>query len=194
MSESNGRKNEKEEIKLLIAKVYDKYKQAVRNNKIIVSYIKLNSTGGISNDGGIMILTASLLNPNTIQDDTNRVIKEYREQIMRQITAIEKGDPHHHGLQELIRKELMKNDEVLEEGEDGEYVTEEGGNENPTTMGDTVGGEDGETPGSNPENEGSGDGNASEPEPDNNGNGDKPENQGGQKNMRTYQIRNEVNR
>ena len=34
MSESNGRKNEKEEIKLLIAKVYDKYKQAIRNNKI----------------------------------------------------------------------------------------------------------------------------------------------------------------
>ena len=34
MSESNGRKSEKEEIKLLTAKVYDKYKQAVRNNKI----------------------------------------------------------------------------------------------------------------------------------------------------------------
>ena len=34
MSESNGRKNEKEEIKLLNAKVLDKYKQAVRSNKI----------------------------------------------------------------------------------------------------------------------------------------------------------------
>ena len=34
MSESNGRKNEKEEIKLLNAKVLDKYKQGVRSNKI----------------------------------------------------------------------------------------------------------------------------------------------------------------
>ena len=67
---------------------------------------------------------------------------------------------------------------ILEKGEDGEYITEEGGNENPTTMGDTVGGEDGETPGDNPENQGAGDGNASEPEPENNG--DKPENQGEQ--------------
>ena len=34
MFESNGRKNEKEEIKLIIAKTLDKYKQAVRSNKI----------------------------------------------------------------------------------------------------------------------------------------------------------------
>lgn len=34
MSESNGWKNEKEEIKLLNAKVLDKYKQAIRSNKI----------------------------------------------------------------------------------------------------------------------------------------------------------------
>ena len=34
MFESNGRKTEKEEIKLIIAKAIDKYKLAIRNNKI----------------------------------------------------------------------------------------------------------------------------------------------------------------
>ena len=68
---------------------------------------------------------------------------------------------------------------VLEQGE-GDYITEEGDDTNPNTMGDTVGGEDGETPDDNPENQNAGDGNALEPEPENNGNEDKPENQGEQ--------------
>ena len=91
---------------------------AVRNNKIIVSYIKLNSGTGL-NDGGIMILTASLLNPNTIQEDTDKVIRENREQIIRQLGAIEKGDPQQIGLQETIREELTRSqikEQTLEEG------------------------------------------------------------------------------
>ncbi len=91
---------------------------SVRNSKVIVSYIKLNSNTGISNDGGIMILTASLLNPNTIQEDTDRVIKEYRDQIIRQMSAIEKGDPQQLGLQSMIREEIVKQGEpVMGEGE-----------------------------------------------------------------------------
>ena len=91
---------------------------SVRNSKVIVSYIKLNSNTGISNDGGIMILTASLLNPNTIQEDTDRVIKEYRDQIIRQIGAIEKGDPQQLGLQSMIREEIAKHGEpIMGEGE-----------------------------------------------------------------------------
>lgn len=92
---------------------------AVRNYKIIVSYIKLNSGTGL-NDGGIMILTASLLNPNTIQEDTDKVIRENREQIMRRLAAIERGDPQQLGLQTMIREELTKapaSEETMEEGE-----------------------------------------------------------------------------
>lgn len=96
---------------------------AVRNYKIIVSYIKLNSGTGL-NDGGIMILTASLLNPNTIQEDTDKVIRENREQIIRQLAAIERGDPQQIGLQTMIREELTQqaqqtqaSEETLEEGE-----------------------------------------------------------------------------
>ena len=65
-----------------------------------------------------MILTASLLNPNTIQEDTDRVIKEYRDQIIRQMSAIEKGDPQQLGLQSMIREEIVKQGEpVMGEGE-----------------------------------------------------------------------------
>ncbi len=84
---------------------------AVRNSKIIVSYIKLNSNSGLSNDGGIMILTASLLNPNTIQEDTDRVIKDYCDQIIRQMSAIEQGDPQQLGLQSMILEEITKQGE-----------------------------------------------------------------------------------
>lgn len=84
---------------------------AVRNSKIIVSYIKLNSNTGLSNDGGIMILTASLLNPNTIQEDTNRVIKENRDQILGQIQAIENQDSQQLGLQSMVREEIIKSGE-----------------------------------------------------------------------------------
>lgn len=80
---------------------------SVRNNEIIVSYIILNSDTELTN-GGIIILTASLLNPNTILDDTNRVIKENREQLVRQIEAIERGDPQQLGLQATIRDEIVK--------------------------------------------------------------------------------------
>ncbi len=90
---------------------------AVRNSKVIVSYIKLNSNTGISNDGGIMILTASVLNPNTIQDDTDRVIKEHRDQIISQMDAIEKGDSQQLGLQSMIRENIVKQ---------GQSNTEEG--------------------------------------------------------------------
>jgi len=92
---------------------------AVRNFKIIVSYIKLNSGTGL-NDGGIMILTASLLNPNTIQEDTDKVIGKNRGQIIRQLQAIEKGDPRQIALQAMIREELtqaLTKEETLEEGE-----------------------------------------------------------------------------
>ena len=80
---------------------------AVRNNKLIVSYIKLNSDSGISNDGGIMILTASLLHPNTIQDDTDHLIRTYCDQIIRQIDAIEKGDTQQLGLQAIVRNKII---------------------------------------------------------------------------------------
>ena len=67
-----------------------------------------------------MILTASLLNPNTIQEDTDKVIRENREQIIRQLAAIEKCDPQQIGLQAIIREELTSvqaNEEILGEGE-----------------------------------------------------------------------------
>ena len=80
---------------------------SVRNSKIIVSYIKLNSGTGL-NDGGILIITTSLLHPNTIQEDTDKVIKENIEQLIRQINLIEKGNPLQLGLQASLRDEFIR--------------------------------------------------------------------------------------
>ena len=95
-------------------KIYDKkFKDncgkpvlAIRDDKIIASYIKLKA------DDKIMILAASLLNPNTIQADTNQVIKEYRDQIIRQMSAIEKDDPQQLGIQLMIRDEIIKQENL----------------------------------------------------------------------------------
>ena len=80
---------------------------AVRNYKIVVSYIKLNSGTGL-NDGGIMILAASLLHPNTIQEDTDKIIKAHKNQIIKQINLLEKGEPQQLALQTVVRNEIMK--------------------------------------------------------------------------------------
>ena len=122
----NGSLQKKKGRNITQLKVSKKYKGdvgrtvfAVNNYKIIVSFIKLNSGAGLD-DEGILILTASLLNPNTIQEDTDKVIRENREQIMRQLAAIERGDPQQLGLQAMIREELTKaqaSEETMGEGE-----------------------------------------------------------------------------
>lgn len=81
---------------------------SARNNKITVSYIKLNTNTGMVNDEGIMILTVSLLTGNNIQDETDKIIKKYGEQILTQIAAIEREDPQQLGLQAMIRDEYVK--------------------------------------------------------------------------------------
>lgn len=91
----------------------------VSNNKIIVSYIKINSGQG-SNDCGIVILTATLSTPNTIGEDTKKVVKGNKERIESQIIAIENGDLKQMKLQANIRKEFMQSQvskDVLREGE-----------------------------------------------------------------------------
>ena len=71
------------------------------NSKIIVSYVKVNSGTGI-NDGGILILTVSPLKPNTIKEETEKVVREHRDQILKQIAALEKGD-----LQEIENQRMI---------------------------------------------------------------------------------------
>ena len=84
---------------------------AVRNSKAIASYIKLNLDAEMENNSAVFFLTASYLKPNTILEDTNKVIKENRAQIIRQIRAIEKKDPQQLGIQAVVRNEIMKKNE-----------------------------------------------------------------------------------
>ncbi len=84
---------------------------AVRNYKIIVSYIKLNSSTGKSNDGGILILTASLLNDNKIEENTQHIIDKYEDKIIKQIEELEMENPQQIELQDRIRTEIIKEGE-----------------------------------------------------------------------------------
>ena len=121
-----GLVSQKKGCNIMTLKVHDaKYRDqigrtvfAIRNNKIMVSYIKLNTNSEISNDGGIIILTAAPLTSGTdvIQTETNKVIKDNIEQLVRQLALIEAQEPQQLELQALIRDELMQTEEQL--GED----------------------------------------------------------------------------
>ncbi len=90
---------------------------SVRNNKVIVSYIKLHTENDLHNDGGIMILTACPINPNTIQENTEKVIRENAEKIVQEIELIEKGDPQEMDAQTLLRDILIVTaEDSIEEG------------------------------------------------------------------------------
>lgn len=83
---------------------------AIRNSKIIISYIKLNSNSEVSNDGGIIILTAVPLTGgiDAIQAETDKIIKDNIEKLMNQISLIEAQDPQQLSLQNAIRDEIDK--------------------------------------------------------------------------------------
>lgn len=121
--EQNGKNNKTELLKVSkkFSNEFDREIFAARDDNIIVSYIRLQGVNG-SKDNGIMFLTASLLHPNNIQSETNKVIRNYKDQIMRSVDAIEKGEPYQLGLQSIIRKEIERNKlsaDTLGEGELG---------------------------------------------------------------------------
>ena len=86
---------------------------SVRNYKTVVSYIKLNDGTGL-NDGGIIIITAGTLNPNTIQDETKKIIKDNLDQLIKQIELIEKKDAQQLGIQKIIRDRFTDKEDSLE--------------------------------------------------------------------------------
>ena len=83
------------------------------SNGIAVSYVKLNST-----NGAIAIITASLLRPNTIGEDTKRIIKDYKELILSQLEELENGNEKQIENQNKIMEAIINNRpiEALEGG------------------------------------------------------------------------------
>ena len=74
------------------------------SNGIAVSYVKLNST-----NGAIAIITASLLRPNTIGEDTKRIIKDYKELILSQLEELENGNEKQIENQNKIMEAIINN-------------------------------------------------------------------------------------
>ena len=87
------------------------------SNGIAVSYVKLTSANG-ANDGAIAIITASLLRPNTIGEDTKRIIKDYKEQILNQLVELENANEKQIENQNMIMDAIINNKpiEALEGG------------------------------------------------------------------------------
>ena len=71
-------------------------------------------------DNGIMILAVSSIDPNTILEDTNKLIRENKDQIEWQMTKIIQDDPIEISIQSKILDELapMQDTEILGEESD----------------------------------------------------------------------------
>ena len=108
--------NEEKNERISRLKIYDKkYKEecgnniyAITNYSVVVSYIRIKANVNGEEKDAILILTAAPVDPNTIQEDTKKILKENRDFIIRQIKAIEKGDVQEIGLQLSLLDEMMK--------------------------------------------------------------------------------------
>ena len=108
--------NEEKNERISRLKIYDKkYKEecgnniyAITNYSVVVSYIRIKANVNGEEKDAILILTAAPIDPNTIQEDTKKILKENRDFIIRQIKAIEKGDVQEIGLQLSLLDEMMK--------------------------------------------------------------------------------------
>ena len=88
---------------------------AVKNYNVIASFTKMDG-----DDNGIMILAVSSIDPNTILEDTNKLIRENKDQIEWQMTKIIQDDPIEISIQSKILDELapMQDTEILGEESD----------------------------------------------------------------------------
>lgn len=91
---------------------------AIKNYKVMASFIVLHDL--TNEEDGVMLLTASLSNPNTILTDTENALRENMEQLQRQIKLLEKRDPQQSGIQSQIYDEIMQYDNVNKLGEESE--------------------------------------------------------------------------
>lgn len=88
---------------------------AIRNYNVIASFVKLDT-----DDNEIMLITTSLADPNTILEDTNKIIRKYSDQIEWQMASIARKDPTQLNIQSRILEELVpkENTEILGEESD----------------------------------------------------------------------------
>lgn len=93
---------------------------AITNYSVVVSYIKIKIEVNGKEEDAIFVLTASPVVPNTIQEDTKKILKEHRDSIIRQIKSIENKEVQELGLQLSLLNEMMKEyDTSKEVSEDG---------------------------------------------------------------------------
>lgn len=82
---------------------------SIRNHRIAVSYLKLNSLTGEAADGGILVLSACSTKNSKIQEATISIINNYGNQIINKIQRIESMNPEELAMQrELKDKYLSK--------------------------------------------------------------------------------------
>ena len=137
MSESNGRKFEKEENKLLIAKAIDKYKQAIKNNKItytdfltaseealILKELKQNKITNFikygvreESDRNIYIFYPDKFSCEIVKSNFNKILKVIRIKFPKNVTFEHREILS--GIMKLgIKREKFGDIVVLDEGAD----------------------------------------------------------------------------
>ena len=80
---------------------------SIRNHRIAVSYLKLNSLTGEAADGGILVLSACSTKNSKIQEATISIINNYGNQIINKIQRIESMNPEELAMQRELRDKYL---------------------------------------------------------------------------------------